>query len=66
MASISPCMAPPATPIDELLPLLSGGIYHEAVVVDPKGRLLGLVTQTQLLSALWRGHIAEQITVAGV
>src|SRR5579863_410524 len=62
---LSPCIAPPATPIDELLPLLSGGIYHEAIVVDPKGRLLGLVTQTQLLSALWRGHIAEQITVAG-
>jgi hypothetical protein len=26
---------------------------------------LGLVTQTQLLSALWRGHIAEQITLSG-
>ncbi len=62
---VSPCIAPPNTPIDELLPLLSGGIYHEAAVVDKQGHLLGLVTQTQLLSALWRGHIAEQITLSG-
>ena len=59
----SPCIAPPGTPIDELLPILSGGIYQEALVVDPQGRLLGLITQTDLLCALWRGHIAEQIAL---
>lgn len=57
----SPCIAPPATAIDELLPILSGGLYHEALVVDGDGRLLGIVTQTDLLGALWRGHIAEEI-----
>lgn len=61
----SPCIAPPATPIDELLPILSGGLYQEALVVDPQGKLLGLITQTDLLSALWRGHIAEQIAANG-
>ena len=60
---ISPCVAPPGTPIDELLPILSGGVYQEALVVNPQGRLLGLITQTDLLSALWRGHIAEQIAL---
>jgi CBS domain-containing membrane protein len=60
----SPCIAPPQTPIDELLPILSGGIYHEALVVDAQGDLLGLITQTDLLCALWRGHIAEQIALS--
>lgn len=57
----SPCIAPPETAIDELLPILSGGVYREAVVVDGDGRLLGLIDQTDLLAALWRGHIAEEI-----
>ncbi|WP_246027328.1 HPP family protein [Novosphingobium umbonatum] len=59
----SPCLAAPDTPIDELLPILSGGVYTEAVVVDAKGHLLGLITQTDLLDALWRGHVAEQIAL---
>ena len=60
----SPCIAPALTPIDELLPILSGGIYHEALVVNAQGGLLGLITETDLLSALWRGHIAEQIALS--
>jgi CBS domain-containing membrane protein len=56
-----PCIAPPETAIDELLPIPSGGVYREAVVVDGDGRLLGLIDQTDLLAALWRGHIAEEI-----
>jgi CBS domain-containing membrane protein len=31
------------------------------VVVDGQGRFLGLIAQTDLLAALWRGHIAEEI-----
>jgi CBS domain-containing membrane protein len=50
----------PATPVDELLPALSGGVFHEAFVVDPDRGLLGMITQTDLLAALWRGHVAEQ------
>ncbi|WP_238995532.1 HPP family protein [Sphingomonas solaris] len=61
----SPCLASPDTPIDQLLPVLSGGRYHEAIVADGDGRLLGLITQTDLLAALWRGHVAEQVTAGG-
>jgi len=57
----SPCLAAPHTAIDELLPILSGGIHREAVVVDPEGRFLGLIGQTDLLATLWRGHMAEEI-----
>lgn len=57
----SPCLAAPATPIDELLPILSGGRFHEALVVDARGTLLGMVTQTGLLGAVWRGHVAEHV-----
>lgn len=62
---VSPCLTSPETPIDELLPILSGGNYHEAIVVDHDGRLLGMITQTDLLAALWRGHVAEQVAAAG-
>ncbi len=58
----SPCLTSPETPIAELLPVLSGGVYHEAIVTDHQGRLAGLITQTDLLAALWRGHVAEQVT----
>lgn len=57
----SPCMAPPGTAIDQLLPILSGGVYHEAIIADEANRLLGMITQTDLLAAVWRGHIAEQV-----
>lgn len=60
----SPCIAAPDTPIDELLPILSGGLYREAMVADGNGRLLGVITQTDLLAALWRGHVAEQVAIA--
>ncbi|WP_239025708.1 HPP family protein [Sphingomonas paeninsulae] len=62
---VSPCLTSSETPIDELLPVLSGGIFHEAIVTDPDGRLIGMITQTDLLAALWRGHVAEQVTAAG-
>lgn len=44
-----------------------GGTVRErltkGVMVDPQGRLLAIRTQTDLLSALRRGHIAEQIAL---
>ncbi len=58
---LSPCIAAAQTPIDEVLPILSGGRYREAIIVDAQGRYAGLITQTELLAALWRGHIAEAI-----
>lgn len=61
----APCIARTGTPIDELLPQLSNGRHHEAIVIDGVGRLTGIITQTDLLAALWRGHIAEQAASAG-
>ena len=60
----SPCIVSPDAPIDELLPILSGGVYREAIVATPEGQLLGLITQTDLLAALWRSHVAELVTNA--
>ena len=48
-----------ATPIQALLPLLSSGTAHEAVVVDADGVLKGVVTQTDLLAVLYRAHVVE-------
>ncbi|AZI35001.1 hypothetical protein NT2_03_00410 [Caenibius tardaugens NBRC 16725] len=51
-------------PIDELLPALSAGIHHEALILGPDNRLVGMITQTDLLAALWRSHVAEQVASA--
>lgn len=58
------CRVTPDQPIDELLPALSGGVHHDALIVDGEGRLVGLITQTDLLAALWRSHVAEQVASA--
>jgi CBS domain-containing membrane protein len=57
------CVAPDL-PIDELLPVLSAGVHHDALIVDPDGKLAGVITQTDLLAALWRSHVAEQVASA--
>jgi CBS domain-containing membrane protein len=49
----------PTTPIQALLPLLSSGAVHEAVVVDADRTLRGIVTQTDLLAVLYRAHVVE-------
>lgn len=49
----------PGTPIDALLPILSSGATHEALVVDSDRRLLGIITQTDLLAVLYRAHVVE-------
>lgn len=59
-----PLLASPDTPIDELLPSLSSGHHHQALVADGAGRLAGVISQTDLLAALWRGHVAEQVASA--
>lgn len=60
----TPHLAARDLPIDELLPLLSGGKHHEAIIVDEAGKLLGIITQTDLLAALYRSHVAEQVASA--
>lgn len=49
------------TAIEALLPLLSSGAAHEAMVVDDERVLLGVVTQTDLLAVLYRAHIIEAL-----
>jgi len=52
----------PSTPIQSLLPLLSSGAAHEAMVVDEDRVLQGVITQTDLLAVLYRAHIVEAVT----
>jgi len=49
------------TPIAALLPILSSGHTHEAMVVDGERRLIGVITQTDLLAVLYRAHVVEAV-----
>ena len=49
------------TPIAALLPILSSGHTHEAMVVDGERRLIGVITQTDLIAVLYRAHIVESV-----
>jgi CBS domain-containing membrane protein len=51
----------PNTPVEALLPLLSGGAVHEAMVVDDDRVLVGVITQTDLLAVLYRAHVVEAL-----
>lgn len=48
------CMVAVDSPAAALVPLLSDGVHHQAVVVWQNGSLAGLITQTDLLASLWR------------
>ena len=59
---ISPAVtALPDTPVTSLIPLLSNGRTHAVVIVDPAGRIAGIVTQTDLLVALSRALLAKDL-----
>ena len=49
------------TPVEALLPLLSSGAAHEALVVDEDRVLIGIITQTDLIAVLYRAHIVEAV-----
>lgn len=53
----------PSTAIEALLPILSSGVAHEAMVVDEHRVLLGIITQTDLLGVLYRAHIVEAVAL---
>lgn len=53
----------PGTAIEALLPILSSGVAHEAMVVDEHRVLLGIITQTDLLGVLYRAHIVEAVAM---
>lgn len=52
------------TPVEALLPVLSSGERHEAVVIDEAGTLAGIITQTDLLAVLYRAHVVEAVVSA--
>ncbi|WP_245863795.1 CBS domain-containing protein [Caulobacter mirabilis] len=54
----------PSTAIEALLPILSSGAAHEAMVVDEAQRLVGVITQTDLLAVLYRAHVVESVASA--
>lgn len=47
------------THIVELVPLLSDRGLHHIPIVNPEGRLAGMVTQSDLIAALYRGSLGE-------
>ncbi|CAN96647.1 putative membrane protein [Sorangium cellulosum So ce56] len=53
------------TPINELFQLLSRGRVHEALIVDAKMRLRGIVTQTDLLAVIGRAQLAKGSALVG-
>ena len=58
---LHPPTAGEATAIDELLPILSHGEWREVMILDEGRRVVGMVTQTDLLSALYRARVAEAV-----
>ena len=54
----------PGAAIEVLMPLLSSGAAHEAMVVDQERRLVGVITQTDLLAVLYRAHVVETVAAA--
>lgn len=58
LPSISYELALSDTPIRQLFPLLSRGQVREALVVDTESKLLGIITQTDLLAIVGRVQLA--------
>lgn len=54
--------ATPDTPISTLLDVLSRGEHHEVLVIDDADALVGVVTQTDLLAALYRARIVDAVS----
>jgi CBS domain-containing membrane protein len=52
--------ASPDTPAMSLLPMLTDGRSHAVVIIDSERRILGLITQTDLLAAAARVQMADK------
>lgn len=48
-----------STPIAELVPLMADVGFHHVPIVDERGRLAGMVTQTDLIAALYETALAR-------
>lgn len=53
----------PETPALDLVPLMTRGA-HQVPVVDAEGRLVGVITQSDLIGALYHGRLAESEAAA--
>ncbi|HAT32948.1 MAG TPA: hypothetical protein DCW29_19515 [Janthinobacterium sp.] len=53
-----------ATPIVELVPLMANAGFHHIPVVDAEGRLAGMVTQSDLMAALYESRLGDGIALA--
>lgn len=60
-----PATAQPDTEVDELLPVLASGSVHQVLVTHTDGRLAGMITQTDLLAALWQADLATRPALQG-
>jgi CBS domain-containing membrane protein len=51
--------ATPRQPLAELVPLFSDLGYHHLPVIDPQRHVIGIVTQSDLVAALYRARLEE-------
>lgn len=56
----SPLVVHADTHVAELVPAMTRGL-HQVPVVDAAGRLLGIVTQSDMIAALYHGRLAEEV-----
>jgi CBS domain-containing membrane protein len=54
-----PTTARTATPIIDLVPLMADSGFHHIPIVDDEARFVGIVTQSDLVAALYRSRYAE-------
>ncbi len=59
---LEPLTSAPDDASFDLIPRLSDGIRHAAVVVDEERRPVGMITQTDLLAVVSRRHLATEQT----
>jgi len=58
--AVDPLRVEPQTSVEEIIPALAGEAPRQAMVTAADGRLVGLITPADLLSALWRAQAAKQ------
>jgi len=56
----SPRTASIDTPITELVPLMADSGFHHIPIVDHEGRFAGIVTQSDVVAALYESRLAER------
>ena len=62
----TPSTAAAGSPAMALLPVLTDGRTHAVIVVDDDSRILGLITQTDLLAATARAQTADKPSAEAV